>query len=133
MVGVLACVSSLTTVDGIDVGSPVEAVVAVTAAQLVRALLAVDLVPGSGDGHPGPMANVNGTLFFTAIDPVYGRELWKSDGTEAGTYQVRDIYAGPGSSFWDPSGAVVHNGALLFRANDGVGGEELWRATPSCL
>src|SRR5262245_39400299 len=38
-----------------------------------------------GSQWPGPMTNVNGTLFFVAEDSTNGRELWKSDGTAAGT------------------------------------------------
>jgi ELWxxDGT repeat protein len=38
------------------------------------------------------------TLFFTAFDGVNGAELWKSDGTAAGTVLVRDIRAGSSSS-----------------------------------
>jgi ELWxxDGT repeat protein len=34
---------------------------------------------------------VNGTLFFVAEDQDHGRELWRSDGTAAGTMLVRDI------------------------------------------
>ena len=31
-------------------------------------------------------------LFFAAEDNEHGKELWKSDGTEAGTVMVKDIY-----------------------------------------
>ena len=43
---------------------------------------------------PSDLTNVNGTLFFTANDGTHGDELWKSDGTAAGTVLVKDINPG---------------------------------------
>ena len=40
---------------------------------------------------PTHLTDVGGTLFFTADDGTHGRELWKSDGTRAGTVLVKDI------------------------------------------
>ena len=40
------------------------------------------------------LTNVNGTIFFTQDDGTHGRELWKSDGTSAGTVLVKDIDPG---------------------------------------
>jgi ELWxxDGT repeat protein len=71
---------------------------------------------------------VNQTLFFTARDGVHGRELWKSDGTEAGTALVRDIHTGVGSSYDAPSFLTDVGGTLFFSANDGNVGQELWKS-----
>ena len=40
-----------------------------------------------------------GTIVFSASDGDSGWELWKSDGTVAGTCRVKDIRVGPGDSF----------------------------------
>jgi ELWxxDGT repeat protein len=53
----------------------------------------------------GPFAYVNGLLLFGAYDPLgtsgtgTGFELWRSDGTAAGTYLVKDIAPGTSSGF----------------------------------
>jgi ELWxxDGT repeat protein len=67
---------------------------------------------------------VNGTLFFSAHDGIWGRELWKSDGTDAGTVRVKDIKPGSGDSTPDYLTAV--DGTLFFSADDGSHGRELW-------
>ena len=65
--------------------------------------------------------NVNGMVFFSAVDATSGRELWKSDGSNAGTVMVRDIVAGASSS--NPSSFMSLNGILVFQASSG-----LWRS-----
>jgi ELWxxDGT repeat protein len=70
------------------------------------------------------LTDVGGIVFFTAETPTTGRELWKSDGTEAGTVRVKEL--GPGSDPSYPRDLTNVNGTLYFVANDGVHGEELW-------
>jgi ELWxxDGT repeat protein len=69
---------------------------------------------------------VEGLLFFASSDAEHGTELWRSDGTEAGTFRVKDVAPGTASSAPAIAGAV--NGTLYFTANDGLHGVELWKS-----
>src|SRR5262249_55796653 len=51
----------------------------------LSATLVADIVPGSQSSSPEGLTNVNGTLYFGAVDPSTGYGLWKSDGTGPGT------------------------------------------------
>jgi ELWxxDGT repeat protein len=63
--------------------------------------------------------------YFSATDAVHGRELWRSDGTVAGTALVADL--APGFATGGPqSNLLVWDGRLYFAADDGVHGPELW-------
>ena len=84
---------------------------------------------GSGLISQGPsnLTAVGRNVFFFANDGVTGRELWKSDGTPAGTRIVMDIAAGAaGSIAGSPSPPVQVGGRLYFVADDGLTGTELW-------
>src|SRR5205085_187558 len=83
--------------------------------------------PGYFGSNPSNLTNVNGTLYFTANDGPHGYELWKSDGTTAGTVLVKDIYLGLYYSS-NPTNLANVNGTLYFQATDRTHGAELWKS-----
>lgn len=74
--------------------------------------------------NPNNFTEVGELTFFTASTVTHGTELWKTDGTAAGTRLVKDIAVGTVNS--SPSSLTNVNGTLYFVANDGVHGVELW-------
>ena len=55
-----------------------------------------------------------------------GYELFATDGTTAGTYQVADIWVGANGS--SPSNPMALGSTVFFSADDGVNGRELWKS-----
>jgi ELWxxDGT repeat protein len=94
-----------------------------------------DINPGPADSDPtGPgnsapfdlgVAVVKDTVFFSAVEPTGGRELWKTDGSAAGTVRVADINPGPGGS--DPYYFTPVGNSLFFVASEAGTGRELWK------
>ncbi|MDC0528491.1 putative Ig domain-containing protein [Candidatus Poseidoniaceae archaeon] len=101
-----------------------------------------DINNGSNDGLLGPYtsdgaANTN-TFFFSANDGTNGYELWKTDGTAAGTVMVQDICNASttpscqwGSGYGGDAYATFVGNTLYFLANDGINGSELWALDPA--
>jgi ELWxxDGT repeat protein len=89
-----------------------------------------DLIPGPGAGAV-PFTSLNrvvasgGFLFFALNDGVHGVELWRSDGTESGTFMVKDLLSQPNT------GDVAHltdiDGTLWFRGLSSAG-YDLWKS-----
>jgi len=85
-----------------------------------------DINPGSANSTPSELGVYNNILYFRATNGTNGSELWRSDGTEVGTYMVKDIYTGASNSV--ASNFTVYNNILYFRATNGTNGYELWRS-----
>ena len=66
---------------------------------------------GVDASEPADLANINGTLYFSAEEIPDSRELWISNDAAAGTLLVKDINSG-GDSFPDHFTNV--NGILFF-------------------
>ena len=94
---------------------------------------------GTYGSYPQDLTDVNGILYFTASANDYspsdsgrGRELYRSDGTEEGTYLVKDITPGLGSTniFSYTTPALVNgNGTLYFTVfNESYTNSNLWQS-----
>jgi ELWxxDGT repeat protein len=81
------------------------------------------------NSFPAEFTTMNGFVLFTAYDGLanHGEELWRTDGTVAGTKLVRDI--APGSADSIP-GRLVRVGDRLYLGARRTGGNdaELWRS-----
>lgn len=97
--------------------------------------LVKDINPGVGSSliitqETQYFAEYNGYIYFGAAEPVNGAELWRTDGTEAGTMMVSNIdtsvpqHANMGSN---PAYFCVYNNSLYFSAYRPVDGRELWK------
>jgi ELWxxDGT repeat protein len=67
---------------------------------------------------------VGSRVFFSAVDPLHGQELWTTDGTVEGTRLVADLEPGAAGSV--PHGSTAFRGRLYFVATTTGTGEELW-------
>jgi ELWxxDGT repeat protein len=75
---------------------------------------------------PTALCAVGSTVYFIGTDPLHGQELWKSDGTPAGTSLVNDI--SPGETGSTIANAVAVGSTLFFTASNGAHGLELWKS-----
>ena len=67
----------------------------------------------------GSIAQLGDTLVVAAMDNDYGAELWKSDGTSAGTTLLKDVMPGLNGSY--PDQLTVVGNTLFFVAYDQTG------------
>ncbi|MEZ4707367.1 MAG: hypothetical protein R3A44_09190 [Caldilineaceae bacterium] len=77
---------------------------------------------------PTSLTPFNGFLYFQAGTEAFGSELWRSDGTSAGTIMVAD--QAPGPEHFGPDNLTVVGATLYFTANvqrNGMNFPALWR------
>ena len=84
-----------------------------------------DINTAEGSSAHNGLVRANNLVYFNADDGIHGRELWKSDGTEAGTEMVKDIASGEEDS--TPENFCNVNGTVFFTATTPQRGVELWK------
>lgn len=90
--------------------------------------LVKDILPGTSGSVPDfsrPLV-VGTQLLFAARDFGNDYELWRSDGTAAGTVRVKDIR--PGSLGSEPSLPMGAGGSIYFSARDSSSRRGLWKS-----
>lgn len=73
-------------------------------------------------GAPSEIVAMGNNVYFVGTDGSTGKQLWRTDGTEAGTEMVELISNTAGASAPNPNGLLVFNNTLFFRmTRDGYG------------
>lgn len=91
-----------------------------------NAFFTKDINDAYESSNPTKFIEFNGIVYFTATSGnQFGNELFRTDGTDSGTYMIKDINDGPSSSSID--NFTIGDNVLFFTANDGINGTELWR------
>ncbi len=89
-----------------------------------NAALLADIHP-TGNSEPKLLAVEANRIWFAALDPVHGRELWLTDGTPAGTRRVVDVLPGTASGLVGRErSAVALAGGLVFAGSNPQVGTE---------
>jgi ELWxxDGT repeat protein len=90
-----------------------------------------DIYPGSSNSYPAYLTNINGILYFEASDGTNMREVWKSDGTAAGTVMIAGgYYASDIDGLRYRANFTSVNGTLFFGAgtSNGATSYRLWKS-----
>ena len=74
--------------------------------------LVANIAPGVRSSHPDHLTAAGNVAYFTATTLNAGNELWRTDGTATGTWQVTDLVAGANST--TPSHLQPYKQGLFF-------------------
>ena len=96
-----------------------------------RQILLKDINPGANSSSPTSLVAAGSLVFFVADDGATGAELWKTDGTPAGTVMVTDINPLFGASSF--IGGMVALGSSVVFSAIGPSGQELYTIARSSL
>jgi len=94
-----------------------------------NALTILDTVPGPGGGawYGSTIAAMDGFVLFVRGSPNDGAQLWRSDGTLAGTTEVMDLGPGVSSSMLGQDLPVTRVGnRAVFLSENAQNGAQLW-------
>jgi ELWxxDGT repeat protein len=92
--------------------------------QLARRVKEINTAVASAGSLPSKGVQIGNITYFSADDGINGSELWRTDGTTGGTWLVKDIRLGAGSS--NPESLTVTKSVVFFLADDNSSGRELW-------
>jgi ELWxxDGT repeat protein len=90
--------------------------------------LVKDIIPGTAGSNTNDdydLFSAGSYLLLNVKTAAEGNELWRSDGTAAGTVLLKDINAGAVSS--SPASFYQYNNMVFFSAKTAANGIELWK------
>ncbi len=93
--------------------------------------LVKDIFPlgGGSMGYDLETASIGNKLLFGADNSVNGHELWISDGTDAGTFMLKDIVTGTRTASSNPQSFFNHRGIVYFYTRPSTTFQyEFWRS-----
>ncbi len=93
--------------------SLLAALLAAAPAAAQQPAMLADVYPGGESFAPTWLTPFAGQVFFWANDTVHGWELWRTDGTPAGTALAFDLVPGPGGAPPHGAGQVAVAGGRL--------------------
>jgi ELWxxDGT repeat protein len=96
-----------------------------------------DIRPGSADARPRHLTRSAGVLYFVANDGRHGRQVWRTDGTTAGTTRVTNV-ATAVRGLWECDGSLLfvgvdRAGASLWSSNGTPGTERRVAILPGAV